>query len=295
LRQSNFQLKEANEELMRSEEAVRELADELETRVEQRTTELIQKNEQLQRINADLDNFVYTASHDLRSPIANLEGLLQTLIRRNKDKLAGGDTGVLDMMNDSIIRLNRTIADLTGIARMQKDLDEASNEKVTFAEILSEVQSDIRPLITEADAVIETHLEVPDIHYSRKNLRSILHNLISNALKYHSPDRRAEVKIETQTAGPYVVLCVIDNGLGIPANQQQRIFSLFRRAHTHVEGSGIGLYIVKRIVENSGGRIELESQPGKGSTFKIYLKSLTDTYQSSSAAQLDLTEMDEVE
>jgi signal transduction histidine kinase len=148
-------------------------------------------------------------------------------------------------------------------------------EKVFFAEVLEQVQIDISPLIYEAAAVIDTHFQVAAINFSRKNLRSILQNLLSNALKYRSPDRQAEVKIETQAAGAYILLCIIDNGLGIAESQQQKIFSLFKRAHTHVEGSGVGLYIVKRIVENSGGRIELESAPGKGSTFKVYLKSGT--------------------
>lgn len=110
---------------------------------------------------------------------------------------------------------------------------------------------------------------MPSLHYARKNLRSILYNLVSNAIKYRSPDRPLLITVTTRREGSDVVLTVGDNGLGIPASQLPRMFVMFRRFHSHVEGSGIGLSIVKRIVENSGGSISVASEESRGTSFTI--------------------------
>lgn len=271
-KQLYYQLQETNEELARSEEALKELNNELEYRIEQRTVELVQKNEQLSRINADLDNFIYTASHDLKSPIANIDGLLTVLAKRVHDKLPEQDTAMLGMMRVSIDRFNNTITDLTNIAKVQKDMEEEEIEKVSFVELLKEVKEDISPLMASKKAVIIDNLEVEHIGFAKKNLRSILINLLTNAIKYSAADRTPQIRIETKVANEYILLSIADNGVGIPQSQQQKIFSLFKRLHTDVEGSGIGLYIVKRIIENNGGKIEVESEVGKGTTFNFYLK-----------------------
>jgi signal transduction histidine kinase len=96
---------------------------------------------------------------------------------------------------------------------------------------------------------------------------------LSNAVKYRFPGRKSEVYIKTEVINKYVVLTVRDNGLGIDPEKKDRIFKMFKRLHDHVEGSGVGLYIVKKIVENSGGMIEVESELGKGTEFKVYFKS----------------------
>ena len=95
-------------------------------------------------------------------------------------------------------------------------------------------------------------------------------NLLSNALKYRAPERRPQVRLRTQLAGRYVVLEVEDNGLGLTAAHGQKLFGMFQRFHDHVEGSGIGLYMVKKMVENAGGRIEVRSKLNQGSTFLVY-------------------------
>jgi PAS domain S-box-containing protein len=283
-----YTLQETNEELVRSEEALKELNNELESRVERRTSELVQKNEQLSRINADLDNFIYTASHDLKSPIANIDGLLTALTRKVQDKLLPQDSVMLDMMRQSIERFNSTILDLTNIAKVQKNIEEEEIERVSFSELVTEVKSDIAPMIGEKQALLLDQLQVESISFAKKNLRSILYNLLTNAIKYSSPHRQPEIKIETSHASEYILLCVQDNGMGIPQGQQQKIFSLFKRVHTEVEGSGIGLYIVKRIIENNGGKIEVESAVDQGTTFRIYLKNIhtpkTEAEQSTHAA-----------
>nr|WP_246853552.1 ATP-binding protein [Rufibacter aurantiacus] len=99
-----------------------------------------------------------------------------------------------------------------------------------------------------------------------------MYNFISNAIKYRSPQRTPLIRITSKKEGDFCVLTVEDNGLGIDASQQDKLFAMFQRLHDHVEGTGIGLYIVKKIIDNSGGKIEVESEKGKGSTFKVSFK-----------------------
>ncbi|WP_187263456.1 CHASE domain-containing protein [Pontibacter beigongshangensis] len=233
--------------------------------------ELSQKNTELLRINDDLDSFVYTASHDLKSPIANMEGLVTLLRDILQGKINEEDEQVIDMVTASIHKLKQTIADLAEITKVQKDL-QASVEPLAFQDILEDVTSDISNLVEESGANINTDFQEKGIMYARKNLRSIIYNLMSNGIKYRSPERVPELSISTHRDGDFVVLQVADNGLGIRKEQQQKLFSMFRRFHSHVEGTGIGLYIIKRIIENNGGRIEVASELGQGTTFTVYFK-----------------------
>ncbi|WP_238395705.1 PAS domain S-box protein [Pontibacter pudoricolor] len=235
--------------------------------------ELSDKNNELLRINSDLDNFVYTASHDLKSPIANIEGLVIMLRDILQDKLDVEDEKVLDMVTNSINKLKGTIADLTEITKVQKEL-QSKVEPLRFDETLKDVLIDINGLVEETGTEIKTSFEVDAILYARKNLRSIMYNLVSNAVKYRSPDRTPEVRISTYRQDDYVVLEVADNGLGIKKEHQHKLFSMFKRLHTHVEGTGIGLYIVKRIIENNGGKIKVESDHDVGTTFRVYFKEI---------------------
>jgi signal transduction histidine kinase len=175
------------------------------------------------------------------------------------------------MLYASVARFRKTINDLTEVARIGKESQE-DIATIPLTDVLTEVRQDLQAQIREAGAFIEEHLPCPAVRFSRKNLKSILYNLLSNAVKYRSPDRAPHVRLSCRTEEGYYVLTVADNGLGMDMSQEEKIFALFKRLHAHVEGTGIGLYIVKKIVENAGGRIEVESQVGVGSTFRVYLK-----------------------
>lgn len=240
----------------------------LEERVEERTLELTRKNR-------DLDNFIYTASHDLKAPISNIEGLMNLLHKalsedsRNSKKFIQ----IHEMINESIDRFKNTIKDLTEVAKAQNDQNADAN-LLSFQELFEEVKSDISTAIGKSGAVLEADFSrAPQVVYSRKNLRSILYNLISNAIKYRSPSRNPHVKITSWPEQEHIMLEVADNGLGIRQEDQKKVFGMFKRLHTHVEGTGVGMAIVKRIIENSGGMIHIESELGKGSTFRVYFKS----------------------
>src|SRR5690606_25636056 len=143
---------------------------------------------------------------------------------------------------------------------------------VDVKELLAEVELNMTDKLVRANAKIIYDLTETEIQFSKKNLRSILFNILSNAIKYKSPDRAPQVNIRTEKSGNFILLTIQDNGLGIPESEKDRIFGAFKRAHEHVEGSGVGLYLVKKTITNAGGDIEVESEVGKGSIFKVYFK-----------------------
>ncbi len=277
LKLTNYTLHETNEELVRTEELLKEANNELEDQVMRRTAELQSKNEQLIRINADLDNFIYTASHDLKAPIANLEGLLVLLHKKLLENLSEKDQQLLGMMQASIERLKKTILDLSDVTKVQKELEEEERENICLQEIIDDVQQDVAALIREHKAAVHVDLQVKEVAFDRKNMRSILYNLLTNAIKYRSAHRSPVVYITTEPSTEGLLLSVRDNGEGIPEKQHSKIFSLFKRLNKSVDGSGMGLYIVKKIIDNNGGKIDVESQVGEGTTFKIYLENGTET------------------
>jgi signal transduction histidine kinase len=232
--------------------------------------ELISKNDELIRINNDLDNFIYTASHDLKAPISNIEGLLNTL--KNDHQFQDEEVIMLmEMMTVSVEKFKHTIQDLTEISKSQRNIQEDVG-KINFNELLNEISMQINDTIVSSNAQIISNIEVDEVNFSKKNMRSIVYNLLSNAIKYKHPDRVPQVHIHTYNEGSYTVLMVKDNGLGVDPDKIDRMFTMFSRLHDHVEGTGVGLYIVKRIIDNAGGKIEVESVPDKGLTIRVFFK-----------------------
>lgn len=237
--------------------------------------DLVDTNRKLKRVNADLDQFVYTASHDLKAPITNLYGLLKMLKSESEKSellLTPAAEKALGMMELSVKRFMQTIGDMTDISRLQKQGD-LPKEWVSLAALIEDVSMDMAPEIEQSGA----ELAIDVIHcgkvlFAAKNLRSIVYNLLSNAIKYRDPNRPLLVQIKCQRKDGYHLLSVQDNGLGIDMEQRDRMFSMFQRLHSHVEGTGVGLYIVKSMLENAGGKIEVESEVGVGSTFKVFFK-----------------------
>jgi PAS domain S-box-containing protein len=245
--------------------------------IEKARLELAEKNIELNKINMDLDNFIYTASHDLKSPIANIESLILILKKRMKDKLDDTEMQLFEMANISVNKFKKTILDLTEISKAQKEIGEKI-EYLTFEEVLFTVNDEIHGLISESKAVIKTNFKKRGVYYPRKNLTSIVYNLLSNAIKFRAMDRPVEINLKSEDHGEYTLFTISDNGLGLKPDQVHKIFHMFKRLHNHVEGTGVGLYITKRIIENNGGRIEVESEADKGTTFKVYFKNIKDSF-----------------
>ncbi|WP_345072365.1 PAS domain-containing protein [Hymenobacter fastidiosus] len=235
--------------------------------------ELGDTNQQLTRTNVDLDTFVYSASHDLKDPINNIEGLLHAL--GDELPLPGrlGDVSyILKLMQDAVDRFKHTIESLADISRLQQEHGQLA-PPVRLPDVIRDVRLDLAPLIQAAGARLYVNVEAcPVLMFSDKNLRSVVYNLLSNALKYRHPDRVPHISLQARVEERYLVLMVQDNGLGLDITPERPLFDLFRRYHTHVAGSGVGLYMVKKMVENVGGKIEVESKLGLGSTFSVYFK-----------------------
>ena len=234
--------------------------------------ELNESNAQLKRTNVDLDTFVYTASHDLKAPITNIEGIVLALRETLPPEVQQGLVGhLLELLDKTVARFQVTIGQLTDISRLQL-AHTGPAEPVVLAPVVQAVRLDLLPAVAAAGAQLT--VEVPAglvVSFSPANLRSIVYNLLSNAIKYRAPDRLARVHVRAAQAEVGVVLVVQDNGLGMSELQQRQLFGLFQRLHTHVEGTGVGLYITKRLIENAGGTIAVQSQPNEGTTFTVTL------------------------
>jgi len=243
-------------------------------RIDQAQSQLRHNNEQLTRANVDLDNFIYTASHDLKAPISNIEGLLDALLTElPAASLAGEDVAtILALMQDSINRFKKTIGHLTEVSKLQKEHGQPL-EAVNLATVIEDVRLDLEPSIQSCHAELDLRV-APDttVFFAEKNLRSVVYNLLSNALKYCAPGRPPRVRVSTRREAGFVALEVQDNGLGLDAASTPKLFGMFQRFHDHVEGSGIGLYMVKKMLENADGRITVQSQPGQGATFTVYFR-----------------------
>jgi two-component system, chemotaxis family, sensor kinase Cph1 len=235
--------------------------------ISDRTLELTISNQNLTKLNKDIDNFVYAASHDLKSPVNNLEGLLAML-----NELQGKDNEakeIISRMDFCVNRMKKTIIGLTDIIKVEKSVFE-DIENNNIKEIIEEVVKENESLFTKANAEIIYQLEVETIWYTRIGLKSILYNLIINAVKYRSSTRNPVITIITTKKSKQVLLKVVDNGIGIDLPKYgAKLFGLFKRFHDHVEGSGLGLYMIKRMIEDRGGRIDVSSIPEEGSTFTV--------------------------
>jgi PAS domain S-box-containing protein len=260
-------------ERKRAEDNLIRLNGELENIVSARTKELTKTVSELKRINSDLDNFIYTASHDLKAPVSNIEGLMHALIKALKSETHSKDhvNRLLEMMNKSIQRFQITIKDLASIHESQRSAYE-DKEVIDLPAIIDDVVATIEHIVQQSKAKIEVQT-AKDVafKFSKVHIRSIIYNLLTNAIKYRSPARPLFIQIKSYSEGSFYIIEVTDNGLGIRDENKEKVFDMFKRLHNHVEGSGIGLYILKRIVDNAGGKVEVRSEIDEGTSFSVFL------------------------
>jgi len=252
-------------------QATQQLVYDLNEELQATNEKLGESNTRLTRTNVDLNTFVYTASHDLKAPITNIEGILAAL-RETLPPAVQQEAVVahiLGLLDDTVERFLLTINDLTDLARLQQSYNEPA-ELLALAPVVAGVVADLGPAIRAAGATLHQHV-APGLHlsFAPASLRSIVYNLLSNAVKYRDPARPTQVWLRAERQPGAVVLSVGDNGLGLTPTQQERLFGVFQRMHTHVEGTGVGLYMIKRLIDNAGARISVKSAAGVGSTFIV--------------------------
>ena len=234
-------------------------------------TQTMAANEALLRANADLEQFAYAASHDLQEPLRIISIYSQLLQRRHGQNLGSDGKELLDTLIQSANRITRLVADLLSYTKIE-NVEFTSPTTVDANEVLYEVRQALAESTASVDAVITSeHLAPVRVH--RTHLVQLVQNLVSNALKYHSPDRRPDIHIRSVPAGERMVeLQIQDNGIGIAPEYHERIFGVFKRLHAgNVSGTGIGLAICRKVVQYYGGAIWVESEAGIGSTFHITL------------------------
>lgn len=259
-------------DLLRAHEEVTSLAT-LNEEFRVSNEELLTTNNQLARINTELDTFVYTASHDLQTPITNLRGLVTLLedhlpaqVRQTEDLHA-----LFGMIKSSLTSFSQTLAQLAEVGT-QRNETSSPRELLSLATVLEGVRQDLAPVLLATEGRLEVDLAgKADVLFAPQHLRSVLYNLVSNAFKYRHPDRAPVVRVRSQCELGRIIISIQDNGLGLSEQQQDQLFGLFRRLHAHVEGTGIGLYLVKKILDNAGGAVRVSSQVGQGSTFTVII------------------------
>ncbi len=211
-----------------------------------------------------------TISHDIKSPLTALNLTIQ-MLKKIPEKGMEKFPILLANVESSLLNMQQIINDLTK-SRWQQHRYQAVEELLNIEHIIEDVRLTLAPQIEEVSAIIKSDIDISEIVFVRRKLRSLLYNLVNNAVKYGSPDRRTEVLIKTREENGYMVISVIDNGVGIPPEHFKTIFAKYERLSDSADGNGIGLYLVKEIVNSVEGNISVESEVGKGSEFKVRLK-----------------------
>jgi len=272
--------------IQRAAETLRRARDDLEIQVRQRTEELRDANARLSvelderrraeqqlaryagelaRSNAELEQFAYVASHDLQEPLRMVSSFTQLLGRRYRGKLDQDANEFIDYAVDGATRMQRLINDLLAYSRVGTRGKPFKPADCNI--IFREARDNLMKAIEESGAVI-TQDPLPMVLGDEVQLIQLFQNLVANAIKFRGQEA-PQIHVSAEIRGQEWVFAIKDNGIGIAPEHQERIFSIFQRLHHRSEypGTGIGLAICKKIVERHGGRIWMESQPGKGSTF----------------------------
>jgi len=247
----------------KAEEEVFRLNAELEDRVARRTEELAAANK-------DLEAFSYSVSHDLRAPLRAMNGFARMLLEDEGPQLGEEGRRRLGKVVDGALRMNQLIDALLGFSRQGRAAlqPEVQDMAALVGSVVAELRGDPPALVVEVGPL-------PPARADRALLRQVLINLIGNALKYSSGRKDPFVRIEGEIRGAEAIYSVKDNGVGFEMAEAGRLFGVFQRLHSEKEfvGTGIGLALVKRVIERHGGRIWAESEVGKGATFYFSLPS----------------------
>lgn len=266
-----------------AEQALRASEEQLERKVKERTTELGNSNLELKRSNKNLEEFAYAASHDLKEPIRKIHFFANRLKESLGEKMQEAEKLYFERMELAARRMNTLIDDLLMYSEVSQSA--IPLETVNISELLDQALTDLDLEIEQKGAVIEAG-ELFTIKGYRRQLQQVFYNLLTNGLKYSKPSGTPNIKIEStrvkgydtgldlspdEQAQEYHMVTVFDNGIGFDQQNAERIFNVFTRLHGNAEykGTGVGLSIVRKVMENHRGHIWAESSPGEGAKFYL--------------------------
>jgi signal transduction histidine kinase len=250
------EVRESHAETERAHELLREQALELE-----------RSNRELERSNRDLEQFAYVASHDLQEPLRKIASFTQLLQKRYGGQLDQRADQYIGFAVDGAKRMQQLIQDLLSFSRVGRS--GAAPQDVDLEDVLAQVLRDLSVRIAESHAQV-THDPLPAVSGERPLLAMLLANLVGNGLKFRHPDRPPHVHLSARPVGGAWELSCTDNGIGIDPKYAERVFVIFQRLHPKdvYSGTGIGLALVKRVVEHHGGRVWVEPAPDGGTTVR---------------------------
>lgn len=236
-------------------------------------SERVSMTNMLMKQNKQLENFTRMASHNLRGPVGNLHSLLY-LYQEETDEIE--KTFLMDKLGTVVANLEETLNDLLEMVRLSHN---QKNEKhrITFESVFAKITQSFEPEIKHLNACVSANFgKAPEIEYAHVHLESIMQNLLSNALKYRSPERDPEIHFETAYVNGQTILTVTDNGSGINLNKNgHQVFGLHQTFHSNPDAKGLGLFITKSQIDSLGGEITVDSEEGVGTTFNIVFNKYT--------------------
>ena len=235
-------------------------------------------NEELQAANNYLEQLAFISAHDIKSPILTLQGLVNLVTET--EKLSPQNQKALMLQKNVINQMQETNKALSEILKLrqklkEKNSDEVAHETRSVSDVIQSVTGLLENEIAASGAKLEIEIKpVAGIQVQQVYFHSLFHNLLSNSVKYRDPSRPVLIKLTGIKPDAETIQFIIeDNGLGIDlVHNRKRLYGMFKRFHSHVEGTGVGLHIVKSIVDAFGGTIEIESQPNQGTRFEITFK-----------------------
>jgi len=282
LHEVNLELKSLYQEVSEQKEKIQAQADTLaeknksisdmnkglEKIVAEKTLELLKTNDELVKHNGELLQFSYTVSHNLRGPVARLLGLSDLALKEDDFTEA---KQWISLISKTTAELDLIIKDLSKILELRNEPNQY-RENVDLQKEWSQSRSLLQDSLNGTEEIV-THFEsLREITTVRPMLQSIFYNLLSNAIKYRSPDRKLKITARSRVENGNAVLEIMDNGLGFDTKlHKEKLFKLYKRFHNHVEGRGLGLYLIKSQVEVLHGEIDVDSEPGRGSMFRVTL------------------------
>ncbi len=234
------------------------------------TTTRIKDLKDQERLVANHEILLDTISHDIKNPLANLV----LAIERFKGVSPNDERefkALLKIVDSALKKMHKLIIELTEVRKGDHKY-QAEEELLKFEDILEDVRLTLSENIAAASVILTSKINISEITFSKRKLRTIVYNLVHNAIKFRSVKRQPKIVVTTRKQKDYMIISVKDNGMGIKKKNLESIFSKYYRIENAIEGSGIGLYLVKEIVNNSGGKISVKSKSGIGTEFQVFLK-----------------------